>query len=169
MSFLLCRLLNLLVFALFRSRFIYVIPSVRCVSSSWQFSLQNFPKFMCICECRERGITLDIRLPFPDSVLPGPATIQKVYQGINGFPSWRGYNRWWFRASWVGLREITGGDWHSGRPARLLRSSLLTEGKILSKHEELILKHNCNVKDSLCKHCQGKLSSPWPCGNFGKK
>ena len=37
-------------------------------------------------------ITLDPRLPFPDSVgetFPGPATTQKVYQGINGFPSWR--------------------------------------------------------------------------------
>ena len=38
---------------------------------------------------------LDTRLPFPDSIggiFPGPATIQKVYQGINGYPSWRGYN-----------------------------------------------------------------------------
>ena len=43
----------------------------------------------------EHGITLDTRLPIPDSVgemFPGPATIQKVYQGIHSFPSWRGYN-----------------------------------------------------------------------------
>ena len=34
------------------------------------------------------GITLDPRLPFPDSVgemYPGPATTQKVHHGINGF------------------------------------------------------------------------------------
>ena len=39
-------------------------------------------------------ITLDPRLPFTDSLgenFPGQATTQKVYQGINGFPSWRGY------------------------------------------------------------------------------
>ena len=39
--------------------------------------------------------TLDPRLPFPNSVggiFPGPATTQKVYQGIEWFPSWQGYN-----------------------------------------------------------------------------
>ena len=37
---------------------------------------------------RKQTITLDPRLPFPDSVggiFPGPATTQKVYQGIEWF------------------------------------------------------------------------------------
>ena len=37
---------------------------------------------------RAKGITLDPRLPLPDSVggfFPGPATTQKVYQGIEWF------------------------------------------------------------------------------------
>ena len=45
-------------------------------------------------------VMLDPRLPFPDlvrEIFPGPATIQNVYQGINGFPSWRGYNDWQFQ------------------------------------------------------------------------
>ena len=59
------------------------------------------------------SITLDPRLPFPDSVggiFPGPATTQKVYQSINGFPSWQGYNDWQFWACWLG--GILAGDWH---------------------------------------------------------
>ena len=46
-------------------------------------------------------ITLDPRLPFPDSVggiFPCPATIRV----FNGFPSWRGYNDWQFWAYWLG-------------------------------------------------------------------
>ena len=49
-------------------------------------------------------ITLDFRLPFPDSVgaiFPGPATTQKV-RVLNGFPSWRGYNDLQFWACWLG-------------------------------------------------------------------
>ena len=34
---------------------------------------------------------LDPCLPFPDSV-EGIFPTQKVYQGIEGFPCWRGYN-----------------------------------------------------------------------------
>ena len=93
-------------------------------------------------------ITLDTRLPFPDSVrgmFPGPATIQKVYQGIvipaGGATMIDGFEHVEYRA----LGRITAGDWHSGWPGRILRNSLLTEGKILSKHEDSALKHNCNV------------------------
>ena len=46
-------------------------------------------------------IKSDTRLLFPDSVgdiFPGPATIQEIYQGINGLPSWPGYNDWRFGA-----------------------------------------------------------------------
>ena len=58
---------------------------------------------------RGDGITLDPRLPFPDSVggiFLGPATTQKVYQGIDGFPrvsqpARRGYNDWQFWASFL--------------------------------------------------------------------
>ena len=45
----------------------------------------------------------DTPLQFRNSVgeiFGGPATIQKVYQGINGFPSWRGYNDWQFWVCW---------------------------------------------------------------------
>ena len=40
---------------------------------------------------------IDTCLPFSDSVweiFPGPTTIQKVYQGIDGYPCWWGYNDW---------------------------------------------------------------------------
>ena len=42
-------------------------------------------------------------------------------------------------------RGITAGDWHSGQPGCMLCNSLLTEGEILSKHEDSALKHNCKV------------------------
>ena len=50
-------------------------------------------------------ITLDPRLPFPNSVgeiFPVPATTRKVYQGIECFfPSWQGYNDQLFWACWI--------------------------------------------------------------------
>ena len=83
-------------------------------------------------------VTLDPRLPFLDSVggiFPGPATTQKVFRVLNGFPSWRGYNDWQFWAMLImGIRITLIGDCHSGRLAALspimLRNSLLTEVKM---------------------------------------
>ena len=68
-------------------------------------------------------ITLDPRLPFPDSVggiFPGPATTQKVYQGIEWFSQLAGLQ--WLTFLSMLIRGITitlTGDWHSrgtGRP-----------------------------------------------------
>ena len=84
-------------------------------------------------------ITLDPRLPFPDSVggiFPGPATTQKVYQGIEWFFQLAGLQS--LTALSMLIRGITitlTGDWHSGRlaalsPSIMLRNSLLTVGKI---------------------------------------
>ena len=58
-------------------------------------------------------ITLDHRLPFTDSVgaiFPGPATTQKVYQGIEGFPQLAGLQ--WLTVFSMLIRGITAGDWH---------------------------------------------------------
>ena len=78
-------------------------------------------------------------LPFPDSVggiFPGPATTQKVYQGIEWFSKLAG-PKWLTVLSMLirGIIITLTGDWHSGRldalsPSIMLRNSLLTEGKI---------------------------------------
>ena len=84
-------------------------------------------------------IRLDRSLPFPNSVggiFPGPATTQKVYQGIEWFSQLAGLQ--WLTVLIMLIRGITitlTSDWHSGRLAALspfimLRNSLLTEGKI---------------------------------------
>ena len=85
-------------------------------------------------------ITLDPRLPFyTDSVggiFPGPATTQKVYQGIEWFSQLAGPQ--WLTVLNMLIRGITitlTGDWHSGWLAALshsimLRNSLLTEQKV---------------------------------------
>ena len=65
----------------------------------------------------------------PDSVgeiFPGPATTQKVYQGIEWFFPAGGYNEWQFWACWLaGQQQVTG-----IHPSIMLRNSLLTEGKM---------------------------------------
>ena len=52
----------------------------------------------------EESITLDPRLPFSrysvGGTFPGPATTQKVYQGIEWFSGC--YNEWQFWACWLG-------------------------------------------------------------------
>ena len=83
-------------------------------------------------------ITLDPRLPFPDSVgeiFPGPATTQKVYQGIEWSSQLAGLQS--LTVLCVLIRGITitlTDDWQSRRLAALspimLRNSLMTEGKI---------------------------------------
>ena len=54
------------------------------------------------------NITLDPRLPFPDSVggiFPGPATTQKVYQGIEWFSQMTGLQ--WLTILSMLIRGIT--------------------------------------------------------------
>ena len=88
----------------------------------------------------ESHITLDPRLPFPDSVWGifswSSHYSKKSIRVLNGFPSsWRGYNDWQFWACWLRWMPITlTGNWHSRRLAALslsimLRNSILTEGK----------------------------------------
>ena len=58
------------------------------------------------------NITLDPRLPFPDSVggiFPGPATTLKVYQGIEWFSQLAGLQ--WMTFLSMLIRGITAGDW----------------------------------------------------------
>ena len=100
---------------------------------------------------------------FSRRIFPGPATTQKVYQGIEWFSQLAGLQ--WLTGLSMLTRGITmtlTGDWHSGRMAALstctsvmLHNSLLTEGKIqhisvlgnVLTHQNYVsaLKHNCNV------------------------
>ena len=52
------------------------------------YLLFNSVLFLAKLQIAGHSITLDPRLPFPDSVggiFPGPATIQRVYHGIECF------------------------------------------------------------------------------------
>ena len=111
-----------------------------------------------VSECCQ-NITLDPRLPFPDSVggiFPGAATTQ----GIEWFSQLAGLQ--WLTVLSMLIRGITTltGDWHSGRlaalyPSIMLRNSLLTEGinstyfcpGNVTTHTNYVsaLKHKCNV------------------------
>ena len=61
-------------------------------------------------------MTLDPRSPFPDSVwgiIPGPATTQKVYQGIEWFSQLAGLQLQWLTVLSMLIRGITAaGGWH---------------------------------------------------------
>ena len=78
-------------------------------------------------------ITLDPRLPFPDSVggiFPGPATTQKVYQSIEWFSQLAGLQSLTVLSRLIrGITITLTADWHSGRlaalsPSIMLRNSL---------------------------------------------
>ena len=59
---------------------------------------ESFFSFSAPQSKNQSNITLDTRLPFPDSVggiCPGPATTQKVYHGIEWFSQLAGWQFWW--------------------------------------------------------------------------
>ena len=102
-------------------------------------------------------ITLDRRLPFPNSVggiFPGPVSTDEWFSQLAG-PQSLTVLSMLIR----GITIILTDDWHSGRltalsPSIMLRNSLLTEGKIrhfrpvnVRTHQNYVsaLKHNCNV------------------------
>ena len=83
--------------------------------------MQQFDKLFKI-------MTLDPHLPFPDSVggiFPGPATTQKVHQGIEWFSRLAGLQRLTTIDMLIrGITTLTG-DWYSGRLVALSPSIIL--------------------------------------------